>query len=290
MNKLLQQIGLALLLLLTSGVVQAQEPIDSLQYNFNAGQSGSLYLNNLEDSNIVYDAVENRYYVITTVGGHEMSYPVTMTADQYREYRLKKDMHEYYKSKIGATSKKEGAADGQKDLLPKYYVNNNFFETIFGGNEIEVNMQGNIDIKMGLLYQQVDNPQLNESNRTSIIPDFDQNIGASIMANVGKRLKVSANYDTQSTFDFQNLVKIEFDPSLGYDDDGIIRKIEVGNVSMPMRSSLINGAQNLFGLKTELQFGKTTIAAVYAKQQSQSKTVRAEGGAIIEDFEMQASD
>ena len=290
MNKLLQQISLALILLLTSGIVQAQEPIDSLQYNFNASQSGSLYLNNLEDYNVIYDAVENQYYVVTTVGGHEMSYPITMTAAQYREYRLKKDMHEYYKSKIGATSKKEGAADGQKDLLPKYYVNNNFFETIFGGNEIEVNMQGNIDIKMGFLYQQVDNPQLNESNRTSTIFDFDQNIGASIMANVGKRLKVSANYDTQSTFDFQNLVKIEFDPSLGYDDDGIIRKIEVGNVSMPMRSSLINGAQNLFGLKTELQFGKTTIAAVYAKQQSQSKTVRAEGGAIIEDFKMQASD
>jgi len=290
LNKLLQQISLALLLLLTSSLVQAQEPIDSLRYNFSAGQSGSLYLKNLEDYNIIYNAIENQYYVITTVGGYEMSYPIAMTAEQYRDYRLKKDMHEYYKSKLAATSKKEGAKEGKKDLLPKYYINSNFFETVFGGNEIEVNMQGNIDIKMGIAYQKVDNPMLSETNQSPIRFDFDQSIGASIMANVGKRLKVSANYDTQSTFDFQNLVKIEFDPSLGYDDDGIIKKIEVGNVSMPMRSSLINGAQNLFGLKTEMQFGKTNITAVMANQQSQSKTVRAEGGAIIEEFQLQASD
>ena len=141
-----------------------------------------------------------------------------------------------------------------------------------------------------MLYQKVDNPQLNETNRQNTIFDFNQNIGASIMAKVGKRLRISANYDTQSTFDFQNLVKLEFDPSVGFDDDGIIRKIEVGNVSMPVRNSLITGAQNLFGLKTELQFGKTTIATTFAKQQSQTKTVRAEGGSIIEEFELNASD
>jgi len=294
LKKLLQQISLAFALLFMSSLVKAQEPvetpIDSLQYRFNANQTGSLYLSNFKDYDIIYDAGEDRYYVITTIGGHEMSYPVIMTANQYREYRLKKDMHEYYKTKIEATSKKDAASDGQKDLLPKYYVNSNFFESVFGGNEIEVNLQGNIEIKMGLLFQKIDNPQLSETNQSSTIFDFSQNIGASIMANIGKRLKVSANYDTQSTFDFQDLVKVEFDPSLGYGDDGIIKKIEVGNVSMPMRSALINGAQNLFGAKTELQFGKTTISAVVAQQKSQSKTVRAEGGSIIEEFEIQSSD
>jgi len=298
LKKLLQHISLALILLFTSGIAQAQTPtetetetpIDSLRYRFNYNQSGSLYLSNFEDFNIVYNALDKTYSVVSTVFGHETSFPITMTAEQYKQYKLKRDMHDYYKTKIGATSKKKGSANDQKDLLPKYYVNSNFFETIFGGNEIEVNMQGNIEIKMGILHQVVDNPQLNESNRSTTIFDFKQDIGASIMANVGKRLKISANYDTQSTFDFQNLVKIEFDPSLGYDDDGIVRKIEVGNVSMPIRNTLMHGAQNLFGAKTELQFGKTTISAVVAKQQSQSKTVRAEGGAIIEEFEIKASD
>jgi cell surface protein SprA len=45
-------------------------------------------------------------------------------------------------------------------------------------------------------------------------------------------------------------------------------KIEVGNVSMPLNSSLIRGAQSLFGVKTQLQFGKTTIT-VFFTQKSQ---------------------
>lgn len=29
---------------------------------------------------------------------------------------------------------------------------------------------------------------------------------------IGERLQITANYDTESTFDFQNLVKIQFNP------------------------------------------------------------------------------
>ena len=299
MKKLFLKISFALLLLTFSTRSRAQTPQDSiatdsiisLPYDFNAYQTGSLYLSDFENYEVIYDAEQDKYLVVTKIGDYEISYPIVMSPEEYRSYRLQKDMHDYYKGKISAISgKKKNSAAEQKDLLPKYYVNSNFFETLFGSNEIEVNMQGNIEIKMGVLYQKVDNPQLNETNRENTIFDFNQNIGASIMAKVGKRLKISANYDTQSTFDFQNLVKLEFDPTIGFDDDGIIRKIEVGNVSMPVRNSLISGAQNLFGLKTELQFGATTISTTYAKQQSQTKTVRAEGGAVVEEFELKASD
>ena len=88
-----------------------------------------------------------------------------------------------------------------------------------------------------------------------------------MLGKVGTRLQVNANYDTQSTFDFQNLIKLEYTP----DEDDIVRKIEVGNVSMPLNSSLITGSQSLFGVKTELQFGKTKVTAVFSEQKSQSK-------------------
>lgn len=262
----------------------------TLPYPFATNQDGSLYLSDFDNYEVIYDAVADKYIVINKIGSYEIRFPIVMTQEEYQKYRLKKEMHDYYKGKVGASGKNQKNNADQKDLLPKYYIKSDLFETIFGSNEIEVNMQGNVEVKLGLLYQRVDNPQLNETNRTSTIFDFDQNIGASITAKVGKRLKVSANYDTQSTFDFQNIVKLEFDPSIGYDDDGIIRKIEVGNISMPMRNTLINGAQNLFGLKTELQFGKTTITTAFAKQQSQSKSVTAQGGSIIQEFDMKASD
>src|SRR5699024_7249393 len=91
---------------------------------------------------------------------------------------------------------------------------------------------------------------------------------------------------TQSTFDFQNQIKLEYTPT----EDDIIQSIEVGNVSMPLNSSLIQGAQSLFGVKTELQFGKTRITGVFSEQKSETKTVVAEGGATVTDFKMYAMD
>ena len=45
-------------------------------------------------------------------------------------------------------------------------------------------------------------------------------------------------------------------------EDEIIKLLEFGDVTMPLASSLIVGSQSLFGLKTELQFGKLNILAV----------------------------
>ena len=210
-----------------------------------------------------------------------------MTQKEYEEYRLKRDMLSYFKDKISAVGgKKKDSELAQKNLLPKYYVNSSFFENIFGGNEIEVNPQGSVLVKMGILFQKVENPQLSERNRQSTTFDFDQEINASLNAKVGKRLRVNINFDTQSTFNFQNQVKLEYTPT----EDDIIRKVEVGNVSMPIQSSLITGAQNLFGVKTQLQFGKTTVTGVFAKQNSQTRSVAAQGGATINEFDLRASD
>ena len=107
-----------------------------------------------------------------------------------------------------------------------------------------------------------------------------------LQGKVGTRLNVNANYDTESTFAFQNLIKLEYAPT----EDDIIQKIEVGNVSMPLNSSLIRGAQSLFGVKAQLQFGKTTVTGVFSEQKSQTKTVTAQGGGTVQDFEMFALD
>src|SRR5690606_13837290 len=73
-------------------------------------------------------------------------------------------------------------------------------------------------------------------------------------------------------------------------EDDIIQKIEVGNVSMPLTNSLIRGAQSLFGVKAQFQFGKTTITGVFSEQKSQTRSVTAQGGGTIQDFELFALD
>ena len=59
---------------------------------------------------------------------------------------------------------------------------------------------------------------------------------------------------------------------------------------MPLNSSLITGAQSLFGVKTELQFGKTRVTAIFSEQRSQSQSVTAQGGGTLEEFEFFARD
>ena len=269
----------------TTKVLKSSDSID-LKYPFKNSQAGSLFLGD-PSVEIIYDEDLKKYIIIEKVGGYYVERPVYMTQEEYKDYRLKRDMLDYYKEKISATnSKKKGSADAQKNLLPTYYVNSDFFESVFGGNTIEVNPQGSILIKLGGLYQKVDNPQLSEDNRSSFTFDFDQQISASIVAKVGTRLKFSAQFDTQSTFNFQNQVKLEYTPT----EDDIIQKIEVGNISMPVKNSLIVGAQSLFGLKTELQFGKTRITGVIAEQKSETRSVSAQGGSTIQEFELQTTD
>ena len=264
-----------------------KDTVVPLKYNFSNNQNGSLFLSNPTEKIITYDKAINKFVLVEKIGNYYIGTPIYFTPEEYKTYRLKNDVKTYFKEKIDATnSKKKGNKKARKNLLPKYYVNSKFFESIFGGNTVEVNPTGQVNIKLGGIYQKNENPQISIENQSSFTFDFDQQISASLQAKVGKRLKVTTNYDTQSTFDFQNIIKLEYTPT----DDDIIRNIEAGNISMPIKNSLINGAQALFGVKAELQFGKTYITAAFSQQNSQSKTVVSEGGATIEPFELRASD
>ena len=73
-------------------------------------------------------------------------------------------------------------------------------------------------------------------------------------------------------------------------EDQILRKIEAGNVALPLTGSLIQGSQNLFGVKAALQFGRLTVTGIFSQQQSQSNTVETQGGAQVTKFELKADE
>ena len=255
--------------------------IYSQQIEFDLGQietpGSSSYLQNYE-----YDSTLNIYYYNDKFGNYDINYPIILSPEEYNNLILKEDLKNYYKTKIDAADgKKEGTSDDQKNLIPEIYVNSEVFESIFGGNTIQVVPQGSLEVDMGILYTKQDNPSFSPRNRSNLTFDFDQRIGLSLIGKVGTRVELNANFDTQSSFDFQNLLKLEYEPT----EDDIIQKIEVGNVSMPLNSSLISGAQSLFGVKTELKFGNTTIKAIFSEQKSESRSVVSEGGGTIQEFE-----
>ena len=56
-----------------------------------------------------------------------------------------------------------------------------------------------------------------------------------VLGKIGDKLQITTNYNTEATFDFDNKVKLEY---TGYEDE-IIKKIEIGNVGLPLNGTLI---------------------------------------------------
>lgn len=266
-------------ILLFSAKTQAQEEQDSIP---EGSTLGNISMPNPASivSKYDYDPVLDRYIYTEKIGSVDTKYPLVLTPEEFEALVLEEQMKEYFKEKSDVALGK-GDEENQKNLIPIFYVNNSFFQSVFGGNEIEVTPRGSVAVDMGILYSKQDNPSLSPRNQSNLTFDFDQQISVSLQASVGERLQVNAEYDTQSTFDFQNQIKLEYAPT----EDDIIQKIEVGNVQMPTNSSLIQGSQSLFGVKTQLQFGKTTITGVFSELNSERQSVNVQGGARVREFD-----
>lgn len=233
-----------------------------------------------------YDPVSDKYLYTVTNNEYNLEYPMVLTRKQYEDILLKAAMREYYAKRLAAAEDRL-TEEEKKDLLPGYYVNSKLFETIFGGNTIDVKPSGNVELDLGVRFTKQDNPIISPRNRRTFALDFNQRINLSLQGKVGTRLNTDINFNNQSTLDFQRqMMKLNYEP----DEDAILQGIEVGNVSMPVNNSLVRGAQNLFGVKTKLQFGRTTITGVVSKQTSERRTIVAEGGGTVQNFEMFALD
>ena len=99
-------------------------------------------------------------------------------------------------------------------------------------------------------------------------------------------MDLNLNYDTESTFDIDSKnLKLKYDGK----EDEIVKLIEGGNISMPTNNSLITGASTLFGVRTDLQFGKLKLQTVVSQKKSISKSVSSKGGTQLTDFEIAAN-
>ena len=119
-----------------------------------------------------------------------------------------------------------------------------------------------------------------------IDPNFKQNISLGITGTIGDKLNVNVNWDTERTFDFQNQLKLEY---VGYEDE-IIQRIEAGNVFLQTPSTLINGGQQLFGIKSEFQLGGVRLTTVMSQQDSEANELSIEGGSQTREFEIKPTD
>ena len=264
----------------------SNDPDSNLAYPFDNGSgTGGLYMDNPSNysEEVEYDDESGQYIVTERIGDLVSKPPMFMTPEEYREYVAKKQVDDYWKSKTQSAS--EAAEEGRdpgSSLIPQIQVNSELFNKLFGSNTIDIRPQGYAELRFGGRIQKIDNPLIPERNRSTFTFDFDQRIQMNVTGNVGEKLKITTNYDTEATFSFENQMKVEFTG----DEDDIIKKIELGNVSLPLNSTLISGAQSLFGVKGQFQFGKLTLTGVFSEQRSQSSSINVQGGATTTDFEI----
>ena len=101
-----------------------------------------------------YDPVIDRYIYTETLGRLNITAPLILTPEEYQELVIQEEMQQYFKEKSDALSgRKEGTEEGQRDLLPGFYVNSDFFQNIFGGGDIEFIPQGSVALDLGVLYR-----------------------------------------------------------------------------------------------------------------------------------------
>ncbi|MEI8086903.1 MAG: cell surface protein SprA [Paludibacter sp.] len=228
---------------------------------------------------VEYDAKSGNYVLRTFVGETEISTPFLMTEQEYRSFSAKQDMQKYWKEKNAKSEKN----NEDKFSISDMKFNIGAADKVFGAGGVQIKTQGSAELVFGFKNNTIDNPALTERMRTSNIFDFDEKIQLNVTGQVGDKVNFGLNYNTESSFDFdQKMVKLAYK---GKEDD-IIKNIEAGNVSMQLNSSLISGSTALFGVKTELQFGRLNVTAIASQQESQTQTVSSKGGAQTTKFEV----
>ena len=232
---------------------------------------------------VVYNDSLDRYVIGSKISDSYIAAPVMMTYDEYRKWSERRLMNQFFRKKNDEIYQAKGKekfdfTDMHFDLGPA--------EKIFGPGGVRIKTQGTAELKFGATMKNIDNPSLPIRNRKTTTMDFDEKINVSMNGRVGDKVNMNLNYNTDATFDFdaQNM-KLKYDGK----EDEIVKLIEAGNVSFPSNSSLVKGASSLFGLRTDLQFGKLKLQLVASQKKSTSKSVSSKGGKQFTPFEIDAA-
>jgi cell surface protein SprA len=269
----------------------AQDNRDSLHYPLQDRwgdaltwpQNNPFYLNDSSfiKQDIEYDPVTNEYYIIEKVGDTYYRKPTYLSFDDFWALEGQKQEDDYFNQRSQTLDMLN-----RQVIRPPMQVYKSLFDRIFGvsphGLKVEIKPQGTVDLQMGYQGQNIDNPTLPEAARKTGGFDFTENANLSVIANIGDKLKLPINYNTLANFDFQNQLKLDYKGK----DDEIIKSIQAGNISFQTKSTLMASVQSLFGISTQLQFGKLFVTTTLAEQRSQTQSLTLQGGGVSQNINL----
>ena len=232
------------------------------------------------------DSLEYRYRIRRVVGQADIKVPLDLTFDQYRSLRMRRAVRENWKALAGEYKlegeEKKGLGDvfGQITNIEIPVPKTPLF-SIFGKNIINIRINGSVDIHAAFRNTKSDAITANPLDQSRSEPDFDQQVRVGVKGEIGDKLRIDADWDTERTFEYENQLKVRY---TGYEDE-IIQSIEAGNVSLQTGSSFISNSQALFGIKAGFQFGPLKLTTVASQKRGQIKELSVSGGGRPTPFE-----
>jgi cell surface protein SprA len=235
---------------------------------------------------VEYDPITKSYFITEKIGNRYYRTPANFSMNEFLRLKGRQDENDYFRQRASMLSNMNRKLD-----RPAFRVNNDWFNRIMGVGpdgkvKIEVKPAGYVDFIAGYQGQNIKNPTLPERARRNGGFDFNMNSQLQMDAQIGEKLKLPINYNTLANFNFDNQLKLDFK---GKEDD-IVKQFEAGNTSFASKGTLIPGAQSLFGVKTQLQFGKLFVTTVLANQRSQRQTMGLQGGTTAQRFTLKADE
>lgn len=233
---------------------------------------------------VEYNDSLDRYIIGNKIGDTYVMAPIMMTPEEYRKWTEKRSFTDYYRSKNQEILREKGK---EKFDFTDMHFSLGPAEKIFGPGGVRIKTQGTAELKFGATLKSIDNPSLPIRNRKTTAMNFDEKINVNVNGKVGDKVNMNLNYNTDATFDFdtQNF-KLKYEGK----EDEIIKLVEGGNVTFPSNNSLVQGASALFGIRTDMQFGKLKLQTVLSQKKSSNKSVSSRGGKQLTPFEIDAAE
>ncbi len=228
------------------------------------------------------DSTGKNVYIQEQIDGFPVYVPAKYDLDEYlrfsRQHHLMLIWQKYKVNHISGDPDADKRGGGLAIDIP-VKIKSKAFQTIFGGDRVGLSVTGSITINGGFRHEK------RSQVRTAINRGSDYNFKMEqtqqfrVTGNVGDKVKVSVDQDSERPFDFENTIKLNYD---GYDDE-IIKKIEAGNISLSLPAtrfvSFSGKNSGLFGLKAEMQVGDLNMTMIASQEKGENKKLTYSGGA-----------
>jgi len=242
--------------------------------------------------NVEIDSTGQNVTIEETIFDIPLHIPAKYSLKEYTYYYRKQNLNllwQSYKIKEITGERYAQQGGGGLEIAIPVRIRSRAFQTIFGGDRVSLSVTGQININGGFRHEKRSQVRDAYSRGSNYNFKMEQTQNFKVQGNVGDKVTVSVDQDSERPFDFENTVRLNYQ---GYDDE-IIQSIQAGNIalSLPATRFVSFSAQNsgLFGIKSEAQIGNFHLTTIASQEKGENKTLTITGGAeegenIIKDY------